>query len=114
MSAPPGRGCSRRGRRVPLPYNPMSPRGVILPGLIFTLFFNVAAGLFGAQDSPELAARRKRMVETQIAARGVRDPSVLRAMAEAPRHLFVPAGSVDEAYEDYPLPIGQGQTISQP
>jgi len=83
-------------------------------GLIFTLFFHVAAGLFGAQASDVLAARRKRMVATQIAARGVHDPLVLAALSEVPRHLFVPAGSVDEAYEDYPLPIGGGQTISQP
>ncbi|HSA95632.1 MAG TPA: protein-L-isoaspartate(D-aspartate) O-methyltransferase, partial [Acidobacteriota bacterium] len=92
----------------------MSPREVMALGLIFTLFFDLAAGLFGSQDSPEFAARRKRMVESQIAGRGVRDPQVLRAMSEVARQLFVPAGSADEAYEDYPLPIGGGQTISQP
>jgi len=72
------------------------------------------AALAGAQDEAGLAAKRKRMVATQIAARGVRDPLVLRAMSDVPRHLFVPAGSVDLAYEDYPLAIGEGQTISQP
>jgi protein-L-isoaspartate(D-aspartate) O-methyltransferase len=57
---------------------------------------------------------RKRMVEEQIAARGVRDPRVLAAMAAVPRHLFVPEGQWHNAYEDHPLPIGDGQTISQP
>jgi len=57
---------------------------------------------------------RKRMVEEQIAARGVRDPRVLAAMAAVPRHLFVPEGQWHHAYEDHPLPIGDGQTISQP
>ncbi|HPW17753.1 MAG TPA: protein-L-isoaspartate(D-aspartate) O-methyltransferase [Candidatus Aminicenantes bacterium] len=88
----------------------MSPRGVRALGL----FFILAAGLAGAQDEAAHAVRRKRMVETQIAARGVRDPRVLGAMAAVPRHLFVPAGSADQAYEDHPLPIGEGQTISQP
>lgn len=54
------------------------------------------------------------MVEEQIVARGVRDRRVLDAMLKVPRHLFVPEGFVHQAYEDYPLPIGQGQTISQP
>jgi protein-L-isoaspartate(D-aspartate) O-methyltransferase len=57
---------------------------------------------------------RAGMVRRQIAARGVRDPRVLKAMEKVPRHLFVPAVRQAEAYEDYPLPIGGGQTISQP
>jgi protein-L-isoaspartate(D-aspartate) O-methyltransferase len=59
-------------------------------------------------------AERNAMVETQIAARGVRDPRVLRAMRMVPRHLFVPAAYEGAAYRDGPLPIGHGQTISQP
>jgi protein-L-isoaspartate(D-aspartate) O-methyltransferase len=60
------------------------------------------------------------MVRTQIDARhvtdrrGVRDARVIRAMQEVPRHRFVPASRRSEAYADYPLPIGEGQTISQP
>jgi protein-L-isoaspartate(D-aspartate) O-methyltransferase len=54
------------------------------------------------------------MVETQIAARGVKDERVLSAMREIPRHLFVPASYQGAAYNDSPLPIGKGQTISQP
>ena len=59
-------------------------------------------------------ALRARMVETQIVARGVRDERVLDAMRTIPRHLFVPTHARAQAYADRPLPIGQGQTISQP
>jgi protein-L-isoaspartate(D-aspartate) O-methyltransferase len=58
--------------------------------------------------------QRETMVERTIAARGVSDPDVLRAMRAVPRHRFVPERYVDQAYEDHPLPIGHGQTISQP
>ena len=54
------------------------------------------------------------MVERQIAARGIHDPRVLTAMLEIPRHLFIPPPYDRAAYEDNPLPIGNGQTISQP
>ncbi len=54
------------------------------------------------------------MVEEQLRARGIRDERVLDAMARVPRHEFVPAEHRGEAYEDHPLPIGEGQTISQP
>jgi protein-L-isoaspartate(D-aspartate) O-methyltransferase len=60
------------------------------------------------------AARRELMVERQIAARGVRDPQVLRAMRKVPREQFVAPEQVELAYEDSPLPIDEGQTISQP
>jgi protein-L-isoaspartate(D-aspartate) O-methyltransferase len=64
----------------------------------------------------EFAAARRRMVEQQLAApeRGIRDARVLHAMQSVPRHEFVPAELRDAAYGDYPLPIGHGQTISQP
>jgi protein-L-isoaspartate(D-aspartate) O-methyltransferase len=54
------------------------------------------------------------MVEVQIAARGVKDSKVLDVMRQVPRHLFVPPGQAAQAYDDHPLPIGSGQTISQP
>ena len=57
---------------------------------------------------------RERMVRTQIVERGVRNPDVLRVMREVPRHLFVPESARARAYGDHPLPIGHGQTISQP
>jgi protein-L-isoaspartate(D-aspartate) O-methyltransferase len=64
--------------------------------------------------SDAFAAARDRMVETQLARRDIRDPRVLDAMRAVPRHLFVPPAAVDEAYEDHPVSIGFGQTISQP
>ncbi len=54
------------------------------------------------------------MVETQLRARGIRDPRLLQAMADIPRHEFVDPRYRDQAYEDHPLPIDAGQTISQP
>jgi len=60
------------------------------------------------------AERRARMVETQIVARGVRDPRVLAAMRKVPRHLFVDPSERERAYDDHPLPIAGSQTISQP
>ncbi len=54
------------------------------------------------------------MVETQLVPRGVRRQEVLKAFMGVPRHLFIPRRDRDSAYEDYPLPIGYGQTISQP
>jgi protein-L-isoaspartate(D-aspartate) O-methyltransferase len=57
---------------------------------------------------------RRAMVESQIEARGLADPRLLEAMIEIPRHAFVEGCSLAEAYGDYPLPIGEGQTISQP
>ena len=62
----------------------------------------------------DLHAMRDKMVREQIAARGVSDPRVLEAMRRLPREVFVEAGDRDRAYEDRPLPIGHGQTISQP
>jgi protein-L-isoaspartate(D-aspartate) O-methyltransferase len=60
------------------------------------------------------AAARTRMVERQIERRGVGDPLVLQAMREVPREAFVAAGMEEFAFDDSPLPIGEGQTISQP
>lgn len=58
--------------------------------------------------------RRKRMVDEQLAARGIRDRRVLSAMATTPRHVFVDEALRERAYDDHPLPIGHGQTISHP
>ncbi|WP_054029331.1 protein-L-isoaspartate(D-aspartate) O-methyltransferase [Desulfatitalea tepidiphila] len=57
---------------------------------------------------------RNDMVEKQIEARGITDPNVLAAMRKVPRHLFVSEALMDQAYSDFPLPIGEQQTISQP
>ena len=63
---------------------------------------------------PDREDERLRMVATQLRARGIEDERVLAAMARVPRHLFVPAAGASFAYADEPLPIGRGQTISQP
>jgi protein-L-isoaspartate(D-aspartate) O-methyltransferase len=61
-----------------------------------------------------MTEQRRDMVREQIQARGIHDARVLDAMRDVKRHLFVPDASAEDAYEDFPLPIGQGQTISQP
>jgi protein-L-isoaspartate(D-aspartate) O-methyltransferase len=65
-------------------------------------------------DPDVFTALRVRMVETQLRARGIGDQHVLEAIARVPRHEFAEARYRDQAYEDHPLPLGQGQTISQP
>jgi protein-L-isoaspartate(D-aspartate) O-methyltransferase len=62
----------------------------------------------------DFESERLVMVEEQLRRRGISDPRVLEAMAKVPRHLFVPQDYQSSAYEDRPLPIGEGQTISQP
>lgn len=62
----------------------------------------------------DFARRRQKMVEQQIEARGITNSQVLAAMRSVPRHQFVPGDQRSQAYADHPLPIGYGQTISQP
>ncbi len=72
-------------------------------------------GLMGHTSNPEqLAERRVRMVEEQLRARGIRDERVLAAMGKVPRENFIAPEYVREAYADNPIPIGSGQTVSQP
>lgn len=94
------------------------------PGVTFRATWAIAALMLltsahgGANNVASLqdrsAVERARMVVEQIQARGVRDPRVLAAMKEVPRHRFVPPAAEVDAYQDHPLPIGYGQTISQP
>jgi protein-L-isoaspartate(D-aspartate) O-methyltransferase len=67
-----------------------------------------------AMPSEQFAEERERMVDEQIIPREVSDPIVLQAMRRVPRHEFVPPDYLDQSYADHPLPIGYGQTISQP
>jgi protein-L-isoaspartate(D-aspartate) O-methyltransferase len=62
----------------------------------------------------QFATERERMVRSQLAARDISDPRVMAAMRAVPRHIFVASGQEADAYDDRPLPIGHGQTISQP
>jgi protein-L-isoaspartate(D-aspartate) O-methyltransferase len=71
-------------------------------------------GLPGTQTEETQSARRDEMVKTQIEARGIKDKALLAALRKVERHRFVPQVLQGRAYDDGPLPIGEGQTISQP
>src|SRR5438093_562402 len=70
--------------------------------------------MIAAYQYDPFATLRERMVQSQLRARGIADERVLAAMLRVPRHEFIPERYRDQAYEDHPLPIGEGQTISQP
>jgi protein-L-isoaspartate(D-aspartate) O-methyltransferase len=94
--------------------NPLFRR-VLTAWLLAWLIFFCAAPVFPfGQESDFYARKRRLMVKEQLASRDITDSRVLEAMGRVPRHLFVPPAERDQAYEDYPLPIGEGQTISQP
>ena len=86
-------------------------------GLILWFFLVLAAaGSLPAvcRETQDYSEARRVMVARQLKGRGIADPRVLAAMGQVPRHLFVPPALAPRAYGDYPLPIGQEQTISQP
>src|SRR3989337_3331420 len=74
----------------------------------------VAIWLLPVQQEQDFAKRREEMVKAKIEKRGIKDAATLAALRKIPRHLFVPQNIIDDAYDDRPLPIGYGQTISQP
>lgn len=76
--------------------------------------FNALTQMTPAAEPAIYVTLRLRMVDSQIRARGIEDERVLSAMSRVPRHEFTAGRYRDQAYEDYPLPIGEGQTISQP
>jgi protein-L-isoaspartate(D-aspartate) O-methyltransferase len=96
--------------------NQLSLRNILLFSLAFLLL--LASGFSSSRcagnEESQWRAARLQMVEQQLRQRGIRDVRVLQAMATVPRHLFVPPPWRLHAYEDGPLPIGEGQTISQP
>lgn len=95
--------CSRRGRHL-APHDPsLACRASTLPPMFFS-----------DDRARDRAAERTRMVDLQIRSRGIDDASVLAAMRAVPRHRFVPESEQAAAYDDCPLPVGHGQTISQP
>ena len=81
--------------------------------LMSGLFSGCASGNQG-KEGVDFAKLREKMVKTQLVPRGIDDADVLRAMRTVERHLFVPEAQRKSAYRDHPLPIGEGQTISQP
>ena len=90
-------------------------KGFDVPCRVLILILFVALqSLNGASAGGDRAWERDAMVAEQIVARGVKDQATLAAMREVPRHKFVPPGQSSFAYDDRPLPIGHGQTISQP
>lgn len=85
--------------------------------LIFLLLVQCGVALLSAgapEEKDPLVRARQRMVERDLRGRGIKDPRVLEVMSSVPRHLFVPQSQEAFAYDDRPLPIGDGQTISQP
>jgi protein-L-isoaspartate(D-aspartate) O-methyltransferase len=74
----------------------------------------LGVAVFSGQDEALFARKRQEMVNRQLRARDISDGRVLDAMGTVPRHLFIDPSVRAEAYEDYPLPISEGQTISQP
>lgn len=87
----------------------------VLSGAIFLTGDRLTGMKKFMNDEPKKFANwRREMVERQIVARGVTDPLVTEAMKQVPRHLFVNEALVESSYGDFPLPIGEGQTISQP
>jgi protein-L-isoaspartate(D-aspartate) O-methyltransferase len=87
---------------------------VVIVGLIESLSFLSAGCLTASQHEEPQRGAREEMVRVQIESRGIKDRAVLDAMRAIPRHRFVPDAIRTRAYEDHPLPIGEGQTISQP
>jgi protein-L-isoaspartate(D-aspartate) O-methyltransferase len=104
--------------------NPLRIAGVLLASLLLAYLGGCSTNGFHAQSddsqgtsgtaSNGFAELRRQMVDDQLRARGITDPLVLAAMLKVPRHLFVPSGIVNSAYEDTALPLTHGQTISQP
>jgi protein-L-isoaspartate(D-aspartate) O-methyltransferase len=98
----------------------MTMRKMIFVTLAFLIlpivFTECTDGTRVSESNPkgDFKLMREKMVEIQIKARGVKDPRVLSALLKVERHRFVPEGYVNSAYSDQPLPIGEGQTISQP
>ena len=86
---------------------------MLAPSLLSLLLLAAPAPRATAEEGADrFASARKAMLEDQLEARGIRDRRVLDAMARVPRHEFVPEAYRERAYDDSPLPIGEGQTIS--
>ncbi len=86
---------------------------ISLPAVLLLFGFS-PMGVWADCDKTRFQKQRQKMVARQIAARGIDDPAVINAMKAVPRHCFVPDHLQKSAYQDRPLPIGHGQTISQP
>ncbi len=95
----------------------MISRSIIIStvcALFLQMVFPIGSLAENCFDSPELKKARQDMILNQIEKRGISSKNVLSSMLNVPRHCFVPKKLIFRAYSDYPLPIGEGQTISQP
>jgi protein-L-isoaspartate(D-aspartate) O-methyltransferase len=92
----------------------MNSEFIVLAATLLVLSFACVSGNGASSQAQDFDARRSAMVETQLRGRDIGSPRVLDAMRKVPRHRFVPEPQRGEAYADHPLPIGHGQTISQP
>src|SRR4030067_3088745 len=81
---------------------------------MFNLILSLLIFLSFVPQDDKYSKARKEMVNEQIENRGIKNKPTLNALRKVPRHKFVPSDLVNEAYDDRPLPIGYGQTISQP
>lgn len=90
----------------------VSPKIAVRVLVFFPVLLFLSLAFSTAED--QFALKRHQMVEQDIKERGINDPVVLGVMSKVPRHLFVDASYRNRAYGDHPLPIGEGQTISQP
>ncbi len=99
-----------QGNRMIRNSTPLKYCSLLGAALFLAFLYGTACG----SGPADYSAARRLMVERDLKGRDINDPAVLAAMNTVPRHLFVPERSRAWAYEDYPLPIGQGQTISQP
>lgn len=97
-----------------LSLQPNRKPSVLVPFLSFFLLSLTLVGAAPVQSPDPFVRARRMMIERDLVARGIRDRRVLEAMGAIPRELFVPEKLRASAYEDRPLPIGEGQTISQP
>jgi protein-L-isoaspartate(D-aspartate) O-methyltransferase len=82
--------------------------------LSFFIFLSLSSSPSDGSEDPSIVSARKKMVERNLKPRDITDPKILEIMGRIPRHLFVSYHFQEAAYEDHPLPIGEGQTISQP
>jgi len=89
---------------------------ILVSFVLFMILTQCTNGKRVSESNPtgDFKAMREKMVETQIKGRGLKDPRVLSALRKVERHRFVPEEYLNSAYSDQPLPIGEGQTISQP
>jgi len=96
-------------------FDPRAKRKILTLSMVFLMLSNLVMPLSGSYAfDNDFKIKRGKMIEGDIKGRGITDKKVIHAMSKIERHLFVNKSLMNMAYEDHPLPIGEGQTISQP